>query len=117
MFKRFFNKKVSIVEETDPDRIYVENVRSFFNISTRLAKYLCKIAVRQGIFRKKIAVECKNGNCTRIIEVFDKEEDIPENIKCFMCELEGESEYTFRTSELNIVEFYQYIENGKQKTS
>jgi hypothetical protein len=112
MFKRFFDKKADIVEETDPNRIYVENVRSFFNISTRLAKYLCKIAVRQGIFRKKIAVECKNENCTRIIEVYDKEEDIPKEIKCFMCELEGKPEFTFETSHLNIVEYYQYIENG-----
>lgn len=117
MFKRFFDKKATIVEETDPNRIYVENVRSFFNIPTRWARYLCTVAVRQGIFRRKFAVECKNQNCTRIIKVYDKREEIPVELICYTCELDGQSEFSFNTSDLNIVEYYQYLENGDQKTS
>jgi hypothetical protein len=112
MFKNFFDKKATIVEETDPDRIYVENIRSFFNIPTRWAKFLCALAVRQGIFRKKYAVECKNENCIRIIKVYDSKGEIPEELDCFTCELEGQFEFSFKTSDLNIVEYYQYIENG-----
>jgi hypothetical protein len=116
MFRKFFAKKAKIVEETDPDKIYVENVRSFFNISTRLAKYLCALAVRQGIFRKKYAVECKNNDCNCTIKVFDTKEEIPENINCFQCELDGHSEFSFNTNDLDIVEYYQYIENDRKST-
>ena len=117
MFKSLNDKKVKIIEETDPDRIYVENVRSFFNIPTRWARFLCKIAVRQGIFRRKFAVECKNENCNRIIKVYDYREEIPDELTCFTCELDGQVDFLFKTEDLNIVEYYQYIENGDKKTS
>lgn len=117
MFKRFFNKKAALIEETDPDRIYVENVRSFFNISTKWAKYICKLAVRQGIFRKKFAVTCKNENCERIIGVFNSEEDIPDKIDCLHCEIDGKYDYSFSSNELEIVEYYQYLENDDAKES
>ncbi|OCB73641.1 hypothetical protein B0A79_19995 [Flavobacterium piscis] len=112
MFKSLQAKRAQLIKETDPDRIYVENVRSFFNISTRWARFLCKIAVRQGIFRRKFAVECKNENCTRIIKVYNNLNDIPEEINCFTCELEGKEKFTFKTEDLNILEYYQYIEYG-----
>lgn len=114
MLKNIFNRQSKALEETDPDRIYVENIRSIFNISTRWAKYICKIAVRQGILKRKFAVECKNNNCLRVIKTFDNEFDIPKTIECRTCELEGQ-EYKFNTNELNIVEFYQYIEADADK--
>ncbi|AOW10033.1 hypothetical protein [Flavobacterium gilvum] len=117
MFKSFREKQAQIIENTDPDRIYIENIRSFFNIPTRWAKFLCKLAVRQGIFRKKFAVECKNENCNRIIKVYDNEEEIPTDLSCLTCELEGQTDFSFKTKDLNIVEYYQYIENGNTKTS
>lgn len=110
MFKNFLKKKANIVEATDPDRIYVENVRSFFNIPTRWARFLCKLAVRQGFFRRKFAVECKNSSCERIIRVYDNMEDIPESIECITCELNNEEIYAFKTKDLNIIEYYQFIE-------
>lgn len=116
MFKNFLDSKATIIEETDPDRIYVENIRSFFNVPTRWAKLLCALAVRQGIFRRKYAVECNNKNCNRIIKVYDTKEEIPENLDCFTCELDGQPEFSFKTSDLNIVEYYQYIENDNKKS-
>jgi hypothetical protein len=117
MFKSLNDKRVKLIEETDPNRIYVENIRSFFNIPTRWARFLCKIAVRQGIFRRKFAVECKNENCGRIIKVYDKKEDMPEELNCFTCELEGKENHTFKTKDLNITEYYQYIQNGDPKAT
>ncbi|MDQ6531174.1 hypothetical protein [Flavobacterium sp. LHD-85] len=116
MFRKFFDKKASIIEETNPDNISVENVRSFFNISTRLARLICKLAVRQGIFKRKFAVECKNESCG-VINVYDTIEEIPEHINCLTCEIEGLNDFSFKTSELNIVEYYQYIEDGDKKSS
>jgi len=112
MFKNLNKKRAEIIEKTDPDRIYVENVRSFFNIPNRWARFLCKMAVKQGIFRRKYAIECKNDDCKRFIEVFDSENAIPEYIECLTCQLDGHTDYSFKTEDLNIVEFYQYIENG-----
>ena len=110
MFKEILRNKAKIIESTDPDRIYVENVRSFFNIPTKWAKKLCEIAVRQNIFKKKYAVICKNSDCERIIKVFENKSEIPENINCLTCELEGKEIYNYNTEILEIVEFYQLIE-------
>jgi hypothetical protein len=114
MFKKFFKRQTRALEETDPDRIYIENIRSIFNISSRWAKYICKIAVRQGILKRKFAVECKNNDCLRVIKTFDNEFDIPEIIECRTCELEGQ-EFILYTKELNIVEYYQYIDVDADK--
>lgn len=115
MLKKFLNRKAKIVESTDPDRIYVENVRSFFNVPTRVAKLICDVAVRNGVLRKKYAVECLNDDCQRIIKTYDNINDIPERLKCRTCELEGKNNFDFKTSELNIVEFYQYIKTNNER--
>jgi hypothetical protein len=117
MFKKFFDNKATIVEKTNPDRIYVENVRSFFNIPTRWARYICKIAVRQGIFRPKFAVECKNESCNRIIKVYESRKEIPEQLECITCQLDGKVDFSFETKDLNIVEYYQYIEKDDTKAN
>jgi hypothetical protein len=110
MFKKFFDKRAKIVEETDPDRIYVENVRSFLSIPTRWAKFICEIAVKQNIFRKKYAVICINSDCQRVIKSYDNKIDIPKEINCLTCELGGKENHLFETEKLEIEEFYQLIE-------
>lgn len=117
MFKKILDRKASIIEETNPDKIYVENIRSFFNISTRLARLLCKLAVRQGIFKRKFAVECGNQSCGSVIEVYNTKEEIPEHLDCLTCQIEGHNDFSFKTSDLNIVEYYQYIEDGDKRSS
>lgn len=113
MFKNFNKRRAEIIEKTDPDRVYVENVRSFFNIPYRWAKFICRLAVKHGIFKQKFAVECKNESCKRFISVYDSIDEIPNEIECLTCQLEGKNSYSFKKDELNIVEFYQYTENGK----
>jgi hypothetical protein len=110
MFKKFFKKKAELIEKTDPDRIYVENIRSFFNLPYSTAKKLCDMAVRQNFFRKKYGVFCKNADCKRIISVYNNMEDIPNEIECFVCEQNEKEQFVFDKSELEIVEFYQLIE-------
>lgn len=111
MFNKFFKNKARIIEITDPDRIYIENVRSFFNISSRFAKFLCETAVRQGLFEKKIAIECTNSDCKRIIRVFDYSEELPEALNCIVCELEGKEKYKYDKSEYKLVEFYKLVKD------
>jgi hypothetical protein len=111
MFKKILKNKAKIIENTDPDRIYIENIRSFFNISSKLAKFLCDIAVRQGLFEKKIAVECINEDCKRIIEVFNSSQELPEKLSCIVCEIEGKEVSTFRKEDYKIIEYYKLVRN------
>lgn len=111
MFNKFFKNKTRIIEITDPDRIYIENVRSFFNISSRFAKFLCETAVRQGLFEKKIAVECTNEDCKRIIKVFDVSEELPDELTCIVCETEGKEIYTYQKDNYKIIEFYKLVKD------
>lgn len=115
MFEKFFQNKAKIIESTDPNRIYVENIRSFFNISSRLAKFFCETAVRRGLFEKKIAIECLNEDCKRIIKVFNNKEELPQEITCIICEAEGKEQYLFDISEYKIVEFYKLIKDDERK--
>ena len=110
MFEKFLNRKAKIVADTNPDKIFVENIRSFFNTSTREAKRICDIAVEEGVMKRKFAVRCKNKNCERIIQVFDSVEEIPETVYCRTCDIDGEEKSTFQTTELIIDEYFQYID-------
>jgi hypothetical protein len=103
-----FRKK--LIQETDPDRIYVENIRSFFAISHVTAKLLCDLAVKQGAFERRNGFLCPN--CKSIIGDFACGFDIPQTLKCESCEMMGEDRYTFKSSECQIIPFYKVIKNG-----
>lgn len=111
MYKKFFQKKAKLIESTNPDRIYIENIRSFFNVSTHFAKFLCETAVKRGYFEKKIAVECLNKDCKRIIKVFNSMDELPNELICIVCEEEGKETFTFEKQEYRIVEFYKLVKN------
>jgi hypothetical protein len=110
MFGKFLNKKAKIVEETDPDKVFVENIRRYFNISTREAKKICDIAVEEGVMRRKFAITCKNKDCERIIDVYKSLDNIPHEVSCLHCELNEKHKFTFDTNDLEIVEYFQYID-------
>ena len=102
---RYVDKKLELIESTDPERIYVENIRSFFNLTTPIARILCEMAVKDKLFRKKIAVECPN--CGRLINSYETEADIPQNIPCETCELLEKEEYYFKKESIQTITFYQ----------
>ena len=102
---RFVDKKVELIESTDPDRIYVENIRSFFNLTTPIAKVLCEMAVRDKLFKKKVGFECPN--CGRIINSYNSNSEIPKKIKCDTCELLEKEDYLFNEINVNKITFYQ----------
>lgn len=79
-------RRKEILRNTDPQRIYVENVRHFFGITTTMAKALCDLAVRQGIFDRCVAVLCPNDECERIVEEACGDAALPETIHCDVCE-------------------------------
>lgn len=112
MFKKFTHKKSEIIQDTDPSKIYVENIRRYFDTNTNEAKRLCDIAVKEGLLKKFYGIECKT--CNRIIERFDSKNDIPTNIECIICMHEGREVFSFSREEIEVVEFYQFISKEKK---
>lgn len=96
-------RRLKIIERTDPENIYVENIRSFFNIPFRAAKFFCDLAVREGVFSKRIGYLCpKDKNILKYIAPGDP---LPEAILCRVCEAEGE-DYEFDPHQLQTIEIY-----------
>jgi hypothetical protein len=102
------DRKTQQIDETDPNRIYVENVRAFFGIPYVIARSLCEIAEREGVFVKKIGLRCPS--CDRIIESYFEESDIPIEIRCETCDL-MERESLFQTTKMRRIAFYVLLEN------
>lgn len=95
------------IESINPNKIYVENVRSFFKVPTYVAKLMCEIAVSDRLFTKKIGIVCPNSDCKRIILTFNSYKEIPSEISCSICEADDNLTSTFLTEKLEKVEFYQ----------
>ena len=102
---RFINKRLELVDATNPDRIYVENIRSFYNLTTPVAKVFCEMAVKEKLFKKRIGVECPN--CGKLIIHFSNISDIPDTILCDNCQLLEEDKYQFSRKEIVETVFYQ----------
>ncbi len=106
---KLIDKKLKLLDHTDPDRIYVENVRSFYNIPTFAAKFFCEIAVKERVFKKKIGVICPNDDCGRIITTIDDLAHLPKKVKCDLCELNEKSVFEFTPTKKDTIVFYQLI--------
>lgn len=108
-----------IVEETDPNRIYVENVRSFFHIPQWLARFACEVAVMEGRFEKRIGYLCPNDDCHRILIDVGPREDAPVEVCCEYCEASEKDKYCFGLDECRKIEFYRLksgaVSHGHQK--
>ncbi len=110
MFKNLLKKQSQLIQATNPERIYVENVRSFFHLPFKAAKILCELAVKEGLFRKKYGVSCPS--CNRLIKSYNNIAEIPEEVVCEVCQDLEEPKFIFRKKNLEIVEFYQ-LKNEK----
>jgi len=98
-------KYLQTIEGIDPGKIEVENVRSILNVNSRSAKFICEMAVQEKLFIKKIGLVCPNEG--RVIEEFDSYNEIPEQITCHICETDEREHSTFKTSQLQKIEFYK----------
>lgn len=101
---RAVERRVELIEGTDPENIYVENIRSFFNMPFRVAKFFCELAVHEGVFYKRIGYLCpKDKNIAQYVEA---DEDMPEAVICRICQAEGEEAYAFDPAQLQTIEVY-----------
>ena len=99
-----------LIEQTDPNRIYVENIRSFFGISHGTAKFLCDLAVKQGAFERRIGIMCPN--CNTLIGDYGANDAIPRKVTCEHCAMLGESVFSFYNTECRKISFYKVIKDG-----
>jgi len=106
---KWVDKKLNIVEHTNPDRIYIENIRQFYNIPYPFARFLCDLAVREGVFTKHFGIICPNENCGRIIKSIDNLNELPNEITCTTCEMLEESKFTFVKKEIKTIVYYKLI--------
>jgi hypothetical protein len=107
---RIVDSKMNIIEHTDSQRIYVENVRAFYNMPTFAAKFFCELAVRENIFVKKLALNCPD--CGRVITSVSNKKDIPSTIICEHCELLEKDKFEFKLTDRDVLEFYQLNEDS-----
>jgi hypothetical protein len=64
----------------NPDKIYLENVRSVLGVSSPMARRICETAVRQGTFQKMIEVACPDGSIAASAE---NETELPPFVTCW----------------------------------
>ena len=103
-------RKTDILSHINPQRIYVENVRSFFNLNYRVAKFFCEMAVKQRYLRKRYGVICPNEDCHRLITSYSSKAEIPKMIKCEVCEQLERDRFEFYITPKDIMEVYQLTE-------
>ena len=116
LFQRFFEAISNLLPERtfvgdpqaltklDPNKIYIENVRSVFQISFRSAERYCEAAVRQGIFSKFVEVHCPDGAVAASSEF---EKSLPEIVRCWKEQNGDYEELWIPTRDLSKTVFYR----------
>lgn len=102
---KLVEKRLNIIGNTDPQRIYVENIRSFYNFTTPVAKSLCEMAVRQNLFKKMHSMDCPECGKPLLSNTYD--EDFPEQIECDTCLMLEKEKYEFSKKECKETIFYK----------
>lgn len=96
--------KEEAIARLNPDKFYVENVRSVLGVSNHKAVQICESAVRQGLFRRGIEVLCPDGS---IAASADAEAGLPSTVHCWSDEGAHPEEVELPTSSLPKIAFYR----------
>ena len=76
-------KEAKLLSTLNPEKFYIENVRSIMDISYASALRICEAAVRQGLFIRGVEVKCPDG---AVAAAADKETELPEIVRCWHLE-------------------------------
>ncbi len=95
----------------NPDKIYLENVRSLFGVTSQRAFDLCEAAVRQGLFKRGIEARCPDGS---VGATADSEQSLPKLVHCWTEESGHLEECDLLSDSLPKVNYYRL--NGKTST-
>lgn len=93
------------LSKLDLNKIYVENVRSLLNISSKRAEHICELAVRNGLMSKFVEVLCPNGGAAISAP---SNSELPSAVECWE---EEDGEYLLKnypTQTLRKLTYYTY---------
>jgi hypothetical protein len=96
----------------NPEKFYVENVRNALGISTRRAQRICDIAVRQGLFERRVEVLCPDDVVAASARA---EAELPERVRCW--DEREEVELEIETAKLRKVIFYRLLDERPKPDS
>jgi hypothetical protein len=99
-----YSGKEEAIARLNPDKIYLENVRSVLGVSTARAARFCEIAVRQGLFRRGVEVVCPDGAVAASAET---EADLPKTVRCWAEDKGNLEELEIETNSLPKITFYR----------
>lgn len=98
--------KTDIVTKTNPEKIYVENIRRFFNVPYLIAEKMCDQAVRFGYFEKYFGYLCPYDD--QIIYSTTSRDLSPEKVvTCQICEELEREKFEFEVKDLKKMIFYR----------
>lgn len=95
--------KEEALSRLNPDKFYLENVRSVLGVSHRHALELCDAAVRQGYFRQRIEVMCPDGT---VAASANTESQLPTTVRCLSKDDEHFEEVELPTHSLSKLTSY-----------
>jgi hypothetical protein len=99
-----FAGREEAIAQLNPDKIYLENVRSALGVSTRKAQQIIETAVRQGVFQPFIEVICPDGAVAASART---ESELPGKVRCWKEEDGNLQEEEVATETLKKVTFYR----------
>lgn len=92
------------IADLNPDKIYIENVRSLLDVSHPVAVKICETAVQRKVFDKQVEVLDPDGNVALIV---NSTADIPQTIEV-MTDDSGDPSYAeIPTKDLKKTVFYR----------
>lgn len=109
---RWILRRSAAVAELDPERIYVENVRSILGVPFWVARLVCEAGVREGSLAERHAYYCPNHDNHRVVLVSDTPLDGEKIVECEVCELKGDAKHTFCVRDLKHEKIYGFRKEG-----
>jgi hypothetical protein len=106
MARRFPGKPLSreALSRLNPDKIYVENVRSLLDVSHSSAVEILEDGLKQGWLRSGVEVMCPDGTVAASAETIEK---LPRTVNCTQIEAGHPEEVQLPTNTLSVVKFYK----------
>jgi hypothetical protein len=92
------------LSKLNPDKIYVENVRSLLGVSHSNAVEILEDGLKQGLLRRGVEVMCPDGAVAASAET---ENELPQTVTCWTEEDGHPEEVQLSTDSLRKVRFYK----------
>lgn len=97
-------REAELLARLDPEKFYVENVRSILGVSYASAVRICETAVRQGLFERRVEVKCPDG---AVAASANSEARLPKTVRCWTAEEGALEPMELPTKDLEKSTFYR----------